>query len=204
MDEPTRPSKRQLEIRLGELDTLPHPQVKLEQYPVSPEVASELLYMAGFEHHDLEGRVVDLGTGTGRLAIGAALMGARKIVGVDVDRRAIALAEENAAKVGARVEWVVGDIETLGERFDTVVMNPPYGARSPHKDVRFLLHAFDLAPTVYSIHKSSTRDYLVRLVSKQSRKVEEVRSMKMRIPRLFEFHTRKWKTIDVDLYRIIS
>ncbi len=202
MDERIRPSKRQLEVRLGELEALPDPKVKLEQYPVSSEVASELLYMAGFEHHDLEGRVVDLGTGTGRLAIGAALMGAKKVIGVDLDPRTIVIAEENAARVGVHVKWVVGDIQTLEERFDTVVMNPPYGTRSPHKDVSFLLRAFELAPTVYSIHKSSTRDYLLRVVEKQGRKVDEVRSMMMRIPRLFEFHTKKWKTIDVDLYRI--
>ncbi len=202
MDERIRPSKRQLEVRLGELEALPDPKVKLEQYPVSSEVASELLYMAGFEHHDLEGRVVDLGTGTGRLAIGAALMGAKKVIGVDLDPRTIVIAEENAARVGVHVKWVVGDIQTLEERFDTVVMNPPYGTRSPHKDVSFLLRAFELAPTVYSIHKSSTRDYLLRVVKKQGRKVDEVRSMMMRIPRLFEFHTKKWKTIDVDLYRI--
>jgi putative methylase len=204
MDEPNRSSKRQLEIRLGELDILSDPKLKLEQYPVSPEVASELLYMAGFEHEDLERRVVDLGTGTGRLAIGAVLMGAEEVIGVDVDPRAIAIAVENAAKVGVRVQWVVGDIEALGKRFDTVVMNPPYGTRSPHKDVSFLLRAFELAPTVYSIHKSSTRDYLVSLVERQGRRVDEVRSMKMRIPRSFEFHTKKWRNIDVDLYRITS
>ncbi len=204
MDEPNRSSKRQLEIRLGELDILSDPKLKLEQYPVSPEVASELLYMAGFEHEDLERRVVDLGTGTGRLAIGAVLMGAEEVIGVDVDPRAIAIAVENAAKVRVQVEWIVGDIETLGKRFDTVVMNPPYGTRSPHKDVSFLLRAFELAPTVYSIHKSSTRDYLVSLVERQGRRVDEVRSMKMRIPRSFEFHTKKWRNIDVDLYRITS
>ncbi|HYY90938.1 MAG TPA: RNA methyltransferase, partial [Candidatus Dormibacteraeota bacterium] len=66
------PSKRQLEIQLTRLRILDTPKLKLEQYPVSPEAAAELLYMAGFEHNDLDGRVIDLGTGTGRLAIGAA------------------------------------------------------------------------------------------------------------------------------------
>ena len=66
-------SKRQLEIRLGKLKILESPRLKLEQYPVSPEVAAELLYMAGFEHDDLHGKkIAELGTGTGRLAIGAA------------------------------------------------------------------------------------------------------------------------------------
>src|SRR5207249_4590335 len=77
-------SKRQLEIRLSKLKILDTPKLRLEQYPVSSETADELLYMAGFEHNDLEGRIIDLGTGTGRLAIGAALMSPAHVVGVDV------------------------------------------------------------------------------------------------------------------------
>src|SRR2546421_4513030 len=94
-------SKRQLELLLGKLKILDKPNLKLEQYPVSAEAASELLYMAGFEHDDLGGRIIDLGTGTGRLAIGAALMGARETVGVDTDERALALGKENVETAGA-------------------------------------------------------------------------------------------------------
>src|SRR5712664_2336652 len=111
MADKTKLSKRQLEIQLGRLKILEKPNLKLEQYPVSSEAASELLYMAGFEHKDLDGRVIDLGTGTGRLAIGAALMGARKVVGVDTDERAITLAKQNADTAGVNVEWVQSDIE---------------------------------------------------------------------------------------------
>ncbi len=76
--------KRRLEIKLDKLETLKTPKLGLEQYPVSAEAASEILYMAGFEHNDLDGKTIDLGTGTGRLAIGATLMGASNIVGLDV------------------------------------------------------------------------------------------------------------------------
>jgi len=196
------PSKRQLEIQLGTLWILESPQLKLEQYPVSPEIASELLYMAGFEHHDLRGHVIDLGTGTGRLAIGADLMGAETVLGVDIDKRAITLADENARKVGVDVEWVISDLDGVRGSFDAVVMNPPYGTRTPHNDTRFLTRALELAPVAYSIHKSSTREFLMRFVGKKGWEVDGVRSMSMRIPHLFEFHRKKWKTIKVDLYRI--
>src|SRR6266851_4955376 len=109
MADKKRHSKRQLEIQLGKLKILEKPNLKLEQYPVSSEAASELLYIAGFEHNDLEDRVIDLGTGTGRLAIGAGLMGAEEIVGVDLDQRALALAKENAETAGVQVEWVHSD-----------------------------------------------------------------------------------------------
>jgi predicted RNA methylase len=203
MADKTRLSKRQLEIQLGKLKILQKPNLKLEQYPVSSEAASELLYLAGFEHNDLDGRVIDLGTGTGRLAIGAALMGAEAVVGVDVDAQALALAKDNAETAKVRVEWVRSDIEKVNGRFGAVIMNPPYGTRTSHADTRFLEKAVHLAPVVYSIHKSSTRDFLVQLVTRSGWQVDQIRSMRMDIPHLFEFHEKKRSTVEVDLYRII-
>jgi putative methylase len=202
MADKTKISKRQLEIQLGRLKILEKPNLKLEQYPVSSEAASEILYMAGFEHNDLGGRVIDLGTGTGRLAIGAALMGARKVVGVDTDERAIALARKNGETAKVRVEWVESEIEKVSGRFDTVMMNPPYGTRTSHADTEFLKKAIELAPVAYSIHKSSTRDFLLQFMTKLGAQVDQVRSMRMAIPHLFEFHERKRSTVEVDLYRI--
>ncbi len=197
-------SKKHLEVQLEGLKTLESPRLRLEQYHVSAEVASELLFMAGFEHDDLQGKVVDLGTGTGRLAIGACLMGARRVLGLDVDRRALVVAEENARKAAVDVDWVVSDLDGIRGRFDTVVMNPPFGTRVRHNDVRFLSRGLELASIVYSIHKSSTRPFLLGLAGKMGWKMDGVRSMKMKIPHLFSFHKREWKMIEVDLYRIIG
>jgi putative methylase len=202
MADKKRPSKRHLEIQLGKLKILEKPNLKLEQYPISSEAASELLYMAGFERRDLGGRIVDLGTGTGRLAIGASLMGADEIIGVDIDERALAIARENAAMARAQVEWVHSDIEKINGKFDAVIMNPPYGTRTSHADKRFLEKAFQLAPVTYSIHKSATREYLAQFLTNSGCHVDQIRSMKMKIPHLFEFHAKKRRTVEVDLYRI--
>ena len=197
-------SKRQLEIQLAKLKILQTPKLGLEQYPVSPDVAAELLYMAGFEHRDLQGEIIDLGTGTGRLAIGAVIMGSMRVVGVDIDETAIALARENAVAAGVQVKWLVSDIDEVEGKYDTVIMNPPYGTRSPHLDVRFLERAFELAPVSYSFHKSSTRKFLKSFIAKRNRKVDGLRSMSLNIPHLFPFHHKKWENIQVDLYRIVS
>jgi len=198
------PSKRQLEIVLSKLKILETPKLRLEQYPVSAEAAAELLYMAGFEHDDLEGRIIDLGTGTGRLAIGASLMGSAHVVGVDVDARALELARENAKTAGVKVKWVQSTIDKLDGTYDTVIMNPPYGTRTIHADTRFLDKAFQIASITYSIHKASTRTFLDRYVNKSRRRIAETRSMSMKIPHLFSFHARRWKSIEVDLCRIVT
>ncbi len=55
--------------------------------------------------------VLDLGCGTGRLSLGASYLGAKDVVGIDIDRLAIKTAYENSNKAGvSNVQWVHGDI----------------------------------------------------------------------------------------------
>src|SRR5258708_14863552 len=140
--------------------------------------------MAGLEHNDLDGRVIDLGTGTGRLAIGAALMVAKGVVGVDVDEQALTLAKQNADTAGVHIEWVQSDIEKIKGKFDTVIMNPPYGTWTIHADTGFLEKAFQLAPVVYSIHKSSTRNSPFRLWTSPASRFTQARPLRLRLHHL--------------------
>lgn len=196
-------SKRQLEINLSKMKIREDPDLSLEQYPVSPEVGAELLFMAGFEHGDILGRrVLDLGSGSGRLAIGAGLLGAQQIVGVDIDPINISIARENASKLKVDIDWIVGDVVAVQGEFDTVIMNPPYGTRKKHADIKFLTQSFRRAQTVYSIHKSSTRIFLKEFIARHERHVDAIRSVDMLLPHLFDFHHKKWRRISVDLYRI--
>jgi release factor glutamine methyltransferase len=75
------------------------------------------------------GRVVDIGTGSGCIALSLALEGGfADVVGVDCSTDALALARENRWLAGARVELVRGDL-CAGLRpggFDALISNPPY------------------------------------------------------------------------------
>ena len=89
-------------------------------------------------------RVLDLGTGSGILAITLALQrpGA-DVVATDVSASALALARNNASVLGARVRFIESDWYAALERqrFDLIVANPPYVAPlDPHleqSDLRF-------------------------------------------------------------------
>ncbi len=72
--------------------------------------------------------MLDLCTGSGVLAIAAALSGAAEVTAVDVSRRAVAAVRLNARLNGVRVEALRGDLFTpvAGRRFDLIVSNPPY------------------------------------------------------------------------------
>jgi release factor glutamine methyltransferase len=72
-------------------------------------------------------RVLDVGTGSGTLAVAAARLGA-SVTAVDVSRRALGTAWANAALRGRRIGVRIGDLlePVRGDRFDLVVSNPPY------------------------------------------------------------------------------
>jgi ribosomal protein L11 methyltransferase len=69
--------------------------------------------------------VFDVGTGSGILAIAAALLGARAIEACDTDPVAVTATEENAARNGVaeRIRTYVGDVSTLAGEADVVVAN---------------------------------------------------------------------------------
>lgn len=83
-------------------------------------------------------RVLDLGTGSGAIAVSIACEHAEAAVSaVDVSPAALAVARDNAGRLGARVEFRESDwfaaFAGSGERFDLIVANPPYvAARDPH------------------------------------------------------------------------
>jgi release factor glutamine methyltransferase len=74
------------------------------------------------------GAVLDVCTGSGAIAIAAALAGARFVTAVDVSARAVLAARINARLNGVRIEALRGSLfdPVPGRRFDVVVANPPY------------------------------------------------------------------------------
>lgn len=83
------------------------------------------------------GRALDLGTGSGVGALAAARRGYR-VVAVDLSPAAVAAARVNAAVAGlaGAVEVRHGDLfaPVRGERFDLVLLNPPYFRGAPRDD----------------------------------------------------------------------
>jgi release factor glutamine methyltransferase len=80
-------------------------------------------------------RVLDLGTGSGCIAITLAL--ARpdaEVVAVDRSAAALAVAQDNAATLGAQAAFIESDwYGAVNGRFDLIVANPPYiAAGDPH------------------------------------------------------------------------
>lgn len=200
--------RKELEILLTRVKTHPKPKVFMEQYSTPANIAAALLHMAAYTFNDIIGKTVcDLGCGCGRLAIGAAYLGAKKVVGIDLDPLAVLTAKRCAEELGLKIELVVGDVNLLRGRFDTVIQNPPFGVKKYGADLRFLEKALSLADTVYSIHKSGekNRRFIEKMVAKRfGGKITNMVQATFTIPYLFKFHKKPKHKIKVDIYRIVK
>src|SRR5438105_6287091 len=94
-------------------------------------------------------RVIDVGTGSGVIALSlASKFPVAAVHAVDISEDALALARENAARLGLdRVRFRKSDLlESLSERFDLIVANLPYiSMQDRHQLAREVLHDPDVA-----------------------------------------------------------
>lgn len=89
-------------------------------------------------------QILDLGTGTGCIAITLALECPQaRVTAVDASAAALAIAKENAQQLNATVRFLQSDwcASVAGETFDLIVSNPPYiaaaDAHLTQGDLRF-------------------------------------------------------------------
>ena len=105
------------------------PKPELEQYATPTDIVIDIVKQAYSLGH-LDGTVADLGCGTGRLAIGAALTGA-EVTGYEIDMEALDLAKKYSDAQKLNIKWVNSAIENIEKKYDTVLMNPPFGSQVP-------------------------------------------------------------------------
>ena len=72
--------------------------------------------------------IVDIGTGSGAIAITLALETGARVVGTDLSLAALRVAAQNSRRLGAAVQWLACDLASglIDDSFDVVISNPPY------------------------------------------------------------------------------
>jgi putative methylase len=218
--------KLDLELLLSQIAPHPSPKPSLEQYTIPADVAATMLHIAAYTHGGIVGKtVLDLGCGTGRLALGAAFLGAKQVVGVDIDRDAVKVAFENSVRTNLKekVQWIAGDIDVIHGNFDAVLQNPPFGVQRRKADRKFLERALETGKIIYSLHKCPEKDnafikklkasktsvvpvapppFLKNFIEGRGGKIKAVYAMIMTIPHMFSFHTKRKHEFITDLYVI--
>jgi len=200
-------SKKDLEIVLSKLKVFMKPSLELEQYPTPSNIAAEWIWTMAMKREVVGKIVLDAGCGTGILGLGLLLLGARKVFFLDKDPNAMALCVENYNLLKeeydiAEGEFIVEDIMLFDGEVDVVVENPPFGTKEEHADRRFLEKAFSLASLVYSMHKYSTKKFLLAIAKDHYFLISEEWRYDFPIKATFQFHEKPVVRVEVGLWRM--
>ena len=155
--------------------------------------------------------VADLGCGSGVLSIGAVILGAELVVGVDICEEAIEKLLENREEfeMEGNLDVVLADVtdpnslERMSKKFDTVIMNPPFGTKhNKGIDMTFVKQALNLARnSVYSLHKTSTRQHVLSKAKDWGVEAKVIAELRYDLPATYKHHKKNSVDIEVDFIR---
>jgi len=92
-----------------------------------PRPETELVVEQAIARAPRGARVVDVGTGSGCIAVSLALERPDlRVIGVDVSVAALAVAKRNRDQLGAHVKFAASDLLEAVSKVDLIVSNPPY------------------------------------------------------------------------------
>ena len=171
--------KKEIEILLSKLERIKKPKIKLEQYSTPTYIVSDILFKA-FMNGDIKGKVIcDLGCGNGIFGIGAKILGAKEVIFVDRDKKAIEIAKENCRKLKlSGCKFINKDVIDLKTKCQTSFSNPPYGIQSKEYE-KF----------TSAIPKISNVSYVLLPAGREFGKI--IGRYRIKIPRMFHFHEKK-------------
>ena len=104
--------------------------------PSAPPMASAAGERHGWESSSVSawaGSILDIGTGSGAIAIALAHhLPQAHVTAIDLSDAALAIAKENAERNSVAIRFFQGDLlaPVAGQRFDLIVSNPPYVAHA--------------------------------------------------------------------------
>ena len=178
------------------------PKPELEQYSTPVDIVAEMIKLANAQG-DLSGKVVDLGCGTGRLTIGAALLGT-EVTGYEIDNDALELAKNYSKEHNLDIKWVNLAIENIDKKYDTVLMNPPFGSQRPGADRAFLKKSLEIGSRIWSIHMAETKNFVKEFVEKNNGQIISAYEFAFPIKKSMPFHTKEVSNQKAILYHIAS
>lgn len=118
-------------------------------------------------------KVLDIGTGSGAIAIVLAKETNAVVTAVDISKKALKVAKENAKRLDAKVNFVCSDLfENLdGQVFDIIVSNPPYISENEYenleKDVK------DFEPKLALVANDNGFEIYERIISQAKNHLSE-------------------------------
>jgi putative methylase len=198
--------KKELEIFLQKIPDFEKPKPGLEQYITPAAIVADIIFIA-FQMGDIENKIVlDLGCGTGIFSVGACVLGAKKVTGIDLEEDAIKTAKKFADENNLKIDFIIKDVKDVNIFCDTVIMNPPFGAQKSNinADRRFIEKAFEKSKVIYTLHLTKTIAFIEKMVSSLKGNIDFTKEYSFPIKHSQSFHAKKVVFFDITLLRILT
>jgi putative methylase len=198
--------KKELEMMLQNVPIYERPNPFIEQYMTPADIAADIIFTA-CQFGDVQNKiVVDLGCGTGIFSVGASIVGAKEIIGIDIDSKSIEIAKKYAEENDFEISYMVQNVNDFQIECDTVIMNPPFGAQKSNQkaDRRFIEKGFEIASVIYSLHLTDTVLFIEKMIASLNGEIDFYKDYKFPVKHTFSFHDKKVVEFNVTLLRILT
>lgn len=109
---------------------------KVDERVLIPRPETEQVTEKALTYARKDGKVLDMCTGSGAIAIVIAAKTGAKVTAADVSADALEVAKQNAKDIGVDVNFVLSDVyQNVEGKFDLIVANPPYISKAEMKDL---------------------------------------------------------------------
>ncbi|MBR3362714.1 MAG: peptide chain release factor N(5)-glutamine methyltransferase [Bacilli bacterium] len=105
--------------------------IKVNQNVLIPRFETELLVEKTYnyikKYFSKKVTILDIGTGSGCIAITLKKMLNSKVTAVDISKKALEIAKENATQNNVNVDFILSNLfSNIKGKFDVIISNPPY------------------------------------------------------------------------------
>ncbi|TXK71131.1 peptide chain release factor N(5)-glutamine methyltransferase [Mesonia sp. HuA40] len=115
---------------LGETYFMDYPFSVSQEVLIPRPETEDLVRWIIEDYREVDGYILDIGTGSGCIAIALELsLGNARVTALDVSEKALKIAKENAKRNQAKVNFIKQDIlstQALNQNYQVIVSNPPY------------------------------------------------------------------------------
>ncbi len=209
-------TRKELAIFLSRLKPFEKPNMQLEQYSSDGDSAATLLWQAMIDGNIEDKEIVDLGSGTGILGIGALLLGAKKIIFIDSDASTYNTLQKNLKiltdnweiNLENKWEFINKDVRLITEKSEeekketTVISNPPFGTKIKHADKDFLEASIKLSNEIYSMHKTSTEKFIQAFSATNQLQIIWAQPISFPLKNTMKQHRKRLERIEVTIYHL--
>lgn len=185
--------------------SFPNPNFFLEQYSTSLDILEAYFDLYPSES---DATILDLGIGTGILSFLASIKGAKRIIGIDIDRKVLQVARLNAQQlhlthlnlIHSAVEFF--NFTSFTNRVNGIIMNPPFGTKRKFLDFVFLKRAMQTKAWILTLHKSNNESdkKLLELCNTNNYMIGSKKNLTYNLPNTHKTHTLQWYPVKVTLY----